>query len=406
MLESKKPLKRILVATTLYPNSNQHRHGIFVETRLRHLLKSGEVEAQVIAPVPWFPFKIASMAQYSVYADIPKYEQRNGINVFHPRYLVIPKIGMLLTPFFLALSLFFCARKIRKNGFKFELLDGHYFYPDGVATAIVAKTLKVPYLITARGTDLNLISSYKIPRKLMRWAAIGAAGNITVSAALKEKLRDIGVPPDNIHVLRNGVDTELFVIHDTQAVRKQMNLTGNILISVGNLVEPKGHALIVRALSQLPGCNLLIIGSGEQLPELKQTARELKVSDRVQHIEEVSQSELAKIYSVADLLILASSREGWPNVLLESMACGTPVVATRVGGTPEIVKAPEAGCLIDQRSTDAIVSGVSASLKLIHPPEATRRYAESFSWEQTINGLTSLLDRVISRSGSNTINNQ
>ncbi|MDF1643128.1 MAG: glycosyltransferase family 4 protein [Pseudomonadales bacterium] len=403
MLEKKGPLKRILVATTLYPNANQHRHGIFVETRLRHLLKSGEVEAQVVAPVPWFPFKIASMEHYSIYTDIPKYEQRNGIEVFHPRYLVVPKIGMLLTPFFLAMSLFFCARKIRKNGFKFELLDGHYFYPDGVATAIVAKILKVPYLITARGTDINLISSYKIPGKLIRWAAMGAAGNITVSAALKEKLTNLGIAPDNVHVLRNGVDTELFVKHDTQTVRKQMNLAGSILISVGNLVEPKGHALVVQALKKLPDCSLLIVGSGEQRSELMQAAEELGVSDRIQHIEEVSQPELAKIYSAGDLLILASSREGWPNVLLESMACGTPVVATRVGGTPEIVKAPEAGCLIDERSTDAIVLAVKAMLESAPQPDATRRYAEKFSWQQTIHGLTDLLNKILVRPTSNTV---
>ncbi|MBV1914290.1 MAG: glycosyltransferase family 4 protein [Pseudomonadales bacterium] len=399
-------IKRILVATTLYPNANQNRHGIFVETRLRQLLKSGEVEAQVVAPVPWFPFKIASMEQYSIYADVPKHEQRNGIEVFHPRYLVIPKIGMLLTPIFLAISLFFCARKIKKNGFRFELLDGHYFYPDGVATAVVAKLLKVPYLITARGTDINLISNYKIPGKLIRWAARGAAGNITVSAALKEKLTSLGVAADKVHVLRNGVDAELFVMHDSQKTRKELNLTGTVLVSVGNLVEPKGHALVVQALKQLPDCNLLIVGKGEQLTDLKRIADELNVSDRIQYINEVSQSELAKIYSAADLLILASSREGWPNVLLESMACGTPVLATRVGGTPEIVTAPEAGCLIDERSADSIAAGVKALLQSSPRSEDTRRYAEKFSWKQTITDLVGLLDKILISSSPITAKSQ
>jgi len=399
-------MKRILVATTLYPNANQSRHGIFVETRLRQLLKNSEVEAQVVAPVPWFPFKIASMEQYSIYADVPKHEQRNGIEVFHPRYLVIPKIGMLLTPFFLAISLFFCARKIRKNGFRFELLDGHYFYPDGVATALVAKMLKVPYLITARGTDINLISNYKIPGKMIRWAARGAARNITVSSALKDKLTSLGVAADKVHVLRNGVDAELFVMHDPQKIRKDMSLTGTVLVSVGNLVESKGHALVVQALKQLPDCNLLIVGKGEQLTDLKRIADELNVSGRIRYIDEVSQSDLAKIYSAADLLILASSREGWPNVLLESMACGTPVVATRVGGTPEIVTAPEAGCLIDERSVDEITKGIRALLE--SPPQSaeTRRYVEAFSWNQTIAELVDLLDSVMINPMSKTASSQ
>jgi len=399
-------MKRILVATTLYPNANQSRHGIFVETRLRQLLKNSEVEAQVVAPVPWFPFKIASMEQYSIYADVPKHEQRNGIEVFHPRYLVIPKIGMLLTPFFLAISLFFCARKIRKNGFRFELLDGHYFYPDGVATALVAKMLKVPYLITARGTDINLISNYKIPGKMIRWAARGAARNITVSSALKDKLTSLGVAADKVHVLRNGVDAELFVMHDPQKIRRELSLIGTVLVSVGNLVESKGHALVVQALKQLPDCNLLIVGKGEQLTDLKRIADELNVSGRIRYIDEVSQSDLVKIYSAADLLILASSREGWPNVLLESMACGTPVVATRVGGTPEIVTAPEAGCLIDERSVDEITKGIRALLE--SPPQSaeTRRYVEAFSWNQTIAELVDLLDSVMINPMSKTASSQ
>ena len=395
MESNKRVKKRILVATTLFPNKNQKRHGIFVATRLRHLLASGEIEAQVIAPVPWFPFKFPSMGKYSIYADIPAHEECNGIQVFHPRYLVIPKIGMLLTPFFLAISLFFCAIKVRKSGFKFDLLDGHYFYPDGIATAIVAKLLKVPYVITARGTDINLISKFRIPAKLIRWAAAGASANITVSRALKDKMVALGVSPEKIAVLRNGVDTNLFVMNDPALIRQKLKITGTVLLSVGNLVELKGHSLIVQALAELPDCKLIIVGQGEEHEKLQRIAMELNVSDRVIYIKDVSQSELARIYSAADLLILASSREGWPNVLLESMACGTPVLATRVGGTPEIVNAKEAGLLIDERSTDSIVSGVKRLLNSPPLSEDTRKYAENFSWDCTVTELATLLDKVV-----------
>ena len=93
----------ILTITTLYPNQKQFRHGVFIETRLRHLVETRKIKARVVAPVPWFPFKSDRFKQYAIYAEVAKFEQRHGIDIYHPGYLVIPKIGMLLTPFFMAL---------------------------------------------------------------------------------------------------------------------------------------------------------------------------------------------------------------------------------------------------------------------------------------------------------------
>ncbi len=119
---------RLLVITTLYPNAVQQRHGIFVETRLRQLMAEGDVAAEVIAPVPWFPFSGSRFGEYGRYRQVPALEQRHGVTVHHPRYLVIPKVGMLLTPFFLALSVWLTVAGLRRRGLQYDLVDGHYYY--------------------------------------------------------------------------------------------------------------------------------------------------------------------------------------------------------------------------------------------------------------------------------------
>lgn len=387
----------LLVITTLFPNCIQHRHGIFVETRLNKILETGEARATVIAPVPWFPFKSERCKQYSQYVDVPAIEKRNETVVYHPRYLVIPKIGMLVTPLFLALSILWCIRKVKKSGYEFDLIDSHYFYPDGVAVALVAKFLKVPFVISARGSDINLISEYHWPRKMILWAADCAAASITVSSALKTKMVSFGVDPEKINVLRNGVDHTVFSPQDHNRMRKKYGLEKTTLLSVGNLVELKGHDLVIESLKDLPECELLIVGSGELEHSLKALADKLQVSTRVRFMGTLKQTELVDLYSAVDILVLASSREGWANVLLEAMACGTPVAATNVGGTPEVVCSEAAGILIDDRNPQEIVKAVNVLLENRIKRCTTKIYAEGFCWKNIVNSQIALYKEVLAQ---------
>jgi teichuronic acid biosynthesis glycosyltransferase TuaC len=387
----------LLVITTLFPNSIQHRHGIFIETRLNKILETGKACATVIAPVPWFPVKSYRFQQYSQYVDVPPVEQRNGTVIYHPRYLVIPKIGMLLTPFFLALSILMCIRKVKKSGYGFDLIDAHYFYPDGVAVALVAKFLKIPFVISARGSDINLITEFRWPREMILWAAKHAKASITVSTALKAKMVSIGADAEKIHVLRNGVDHTVFAPKDHQKMREKFGFGKTTLLSVGNLVELKGHDLIIKSLQYLPECELLIVGSGELEKSLKALADKLKVSDRVRFMGTLKQIELVDLYSAVDILVLASSREGWANVLLEAMSCGTPVAATNVGGTPEAVCAEAAGVLIQVRDPQGVVTAINIILKKQIKRYDTQCYAEGFSWELVIKNQIELYKGVLAQ---------
>lgn len=382
----------ILTYTTLYPNAAQPHHGIFVEQRLRRLVGSGDIGARVVAPVPWFPVSAAWAGRYARYARVPAREERHGIEMYHPRYLTIPKIGMTAAPWLLALA---SLRALRRAVDAFDLIDAHYFYPDGAAAALLGQWLSKPVVITARGTDVNLIGQYALPRRMIRWAAARSAGVIAVCQALKDRLIELGAEPANITVLRNGVDLSLFRPLDRGVARSQLGLRRRTLLSVGSLLRSKGHDVAIEALVSLPDTDLVIVGEGPERGAFEKLAAARGLSERVRFAGSIAQEELARYYSAADALVLPSVREGWTNVLLEAMACGTPVVASRVGGTPEIVRAPQAGILVEERTAAAFVSALRQLFEHYPDRAATRRYAEEFGWDETVRRQIALYRRIV-----------
>lgn len=388
---------KILTFSTLFPNEDRPGHGIFVETRLQHLVASGEVQAKVVAPIPWFPFRHSGFGRYASFARAPQQEIRSGLSVVHPRYLSLPKIGMTVAPFLLANAAKTAIQNILDEGYDFDLIDAHYFYPDGVAAAALGRHFNKPVVITARGSDITQIAQYRLPRKMICSAAAHAAGVITVCNALRDEIIKLGVDARHVTSLRNGVDLQRFQPIDRENVRGILELTQFTLLSVGHLVPVKGHELAIAALPLLPDAKLLIAGDGPERKKLEDLTQKLCVGDRVTFLGALPQSKLTSYYNAADALVLASSREGWANVLLESMACGTPVVASNVWGTPEVVAAPEAGVLMSERTPEAVADAVNR-LRTHYPDRAaTRRYAERFSWDDTTSGQIQLFRRVLDR---------
>ena len=388
---------KVLLFSSLYPSTVRPIHGIFVETRLRELLKTGQVQAKVVAPVPWFPSKSPRFGEYAQFAATPRFEHRNGLDVHHPRYLLLPKVGMNLAPYTMALGALSTVRRLQREGFDFDLIDAHYYYPDGVAAGLLAKWLGKPFFVTARGTDLNLIPEYPFPRKLILKTASAASGSIGVCKALIDSLEQLGADPVKLHTLRNGVDLERFTPEPRELARQRLGLQtqGPYLLSVGHLIERKGHHIAIEALVALPGVTLLIAGSGPEERALKSLASRLGVSDRVHWAGVVPQAELRWWYSAADVLTLCSSREGWANVLLEAMACGTPVIATDIWGTSEVVSSEAAGRLMERRDARALADAWHDLMSAMPARAATRQYAEGFSWNATTQGQLQLFESVV-----------
>lgn len=380
---------RLLTFTTLYPNACQPNHGVFVENRLRHLVESSEATSTVLAPIPWFPGRAPTRA-------VPLMEERHGLTVHHPRFLAVPSVGKVSNP----LSLFHTARRaldrLIREGLCFDVIDAHYLYPDGVAAMWLGQHFGRKVAITARGSDTSEWPAYALPGRLIRRAIRQADALIAVSASLKQGLVALGAPDDKVTVLRNGVDLHQFrPATDRAAARVALGMPGPTLLSVGHLITRKRLHLTIEALASLPEYHLVVVGDGPERATLEDLATRLGVSDRVRFAGSQPHNRLPLYYAAADVMVLASSREGWANVLLESMACGTPVVATSAWGTREAVASPEAGIVVDEATGAAIAAAVRTLTERRLAREATRAYAEGFSWDATTSGQITLFRRLV-----------
>ena len=392
---------RTLLFSTLFPSSVRPGHGIFVQTRLRELLATGAVDVRVVAPVPWFFSSHPRFGDYALHARTPRRETLQGVPVFHPRYLLPPKVGMTIAPLSMALAAVPVVRSILAEGFDFDLIDAHYYYPDGVAAALLSQWFGKPLVVTARGSDINLIAQYRGPRRMMQWTARKAAASIGVSQALADAIGQWDIDPEKLHVMRNGVDLERFRPSPQDESRTRLGLQGRpLLLSVGNLVPLKGHDLTIAAFASLlpeyPDAQLVLVGAGPERARLEAQVRTLGLEGRVLLPGSVANTELPLWFSAADLSVLSSSREGWANVLLESMACGTPVVATRRGGTPEVVTDAAAGQLVDVRDAEHIAAAIRTVLRSPPSRARVREHASRFGWQATSQAQLTLF-RTIAR---------
>jgi len=388
----------ILTISSLYPNNKDPKHGIFVETRLRQLVAHyPEVKPVVIAPVPWFPFSNKVFGEYAKYAGVKYCEERHGITIYHPKYLVLPKIGMYLTPKLMANAIEKVIEKLIGEGRQFDIIDGHYFFPDGVAITKVANKFSLPFTCTARGTDINLIPQLPKAKRLIQGVFEKADHLMAVCKALADEMLVVGAPSEKVTALRNGVDLTLFKSSTEQeqmALKASFDIDTELVMSVGWLIERKGHYLVIEALQQCPDVTLAIAGNGPDEANLKSLVDKLGLKNRVRFLGALSQPELSRWFRAADATVLASSREGWANVLLESMASGTPVVATNVWGTPEVVAEFDAGELVE-RNSDSIANGILNVLSNKRNRLDTRAYAEKFDWQATSDGQMNIFNSII-----------
>jgi len=357
------------------------RHGIFVEERLRQLVQSGKLSAEVIALRPGRG-KARSVGE------------RHGIRIHYLPVPTLPLITNWIDP-----VLWSHAVRPVVSGFVEQMgddiiLDGHFLYPDGAATALLGRRFGLPVVLTARGSDVNVKCENPVIRRWVRWACESSAAIVTVSKALKKRLAELGVEANKIHVLRNGVDLDKFDLTDSGHDNSGSD-AGLSLLSVGHLVEAKGHQLLIEAIARIPEARATIIGEGPDEYSLRQLAEGLGVSGRVIFLGHVPHGDLAEYYRAADATVLASSREGMPNVVLESLACGTRVVATDVGGIAEVVVSPEAGFLMFDRSMTSLLNALRQLQNSSCKREVTRQYAAAnLGWQPTIDRQVDLYEKV------------
>jgi len=356
---------RILTYTSLFPNSEQPNLGVFVYQRVAHLARRRGNEVVVIAPVPYFP-KWAPGETWKVFGRIPRREQIGGLPVEHPRYPLIPKISMTLHALYMALGTESAARRLHKQ-YVFDCIDAHFAYPDGTAAVLLGKLLGLPVIVTARGTDATLYPTYRLIRPMLRWTYRQSSGIVAVSESLKEAILELGLSGERVRTIANGIDAERFTPIGREEARRRLGIPEGVpvIVSVGNLNELKSQHLLVSAVLLLsqryPTLRLYLIGEGLQRSHLLEQIDRSHLQTQVSLVGRVENEELGTWFSAANMSCLVSSREGWPNVVTESLACGTPVVAARTGGIPEIMTSAEQGVFVE-RNPDSIAKGIEIAL--------------------------------------------
>lgn len=381
---------RILTLSSLFPGSAQPRHGVFVRERLADYRARFGAEIRVVAPVPFWPSFLPSQ-RYAAFAKAPRREEFGGFVIEHPRYLMIPKVGVRAQGVLYEYGVRSTVRRLHRES-RFDVLDAHYAYPDGFAAALLKRRMKVPLVLTVRGTDVNLLPKVPGLATQIRFALESADRVVAVAQALADLAIAAGAAPEKTVVLRNGVDGAKFRPLDPAQCRADLGIPQGrrVLVTVGFLVARKGHALLLDALAAIPAPErpyLVVAGDGPESSALSERVVRLGLGDDVRFLGSVDHADLSRVYSAGDLSVLASDREGWPNVVLESMACGTPVVATAVHGVPEILRDPSVGRLVDPRDSATLARVLREALSVSFDRAAVRRFAEAHDWSATSEGL-------------------
>lgn len=359
---------RVLLFSTVFPNASLPHHGVFVRERMKGMIEAsaGEIEVRVVAPTPWFP--LVSGLRPGFRPQAPAEEIQEGVPVLHPRFLSVPGILKCLDGLFLFLGTLPVLMRLRRE-FRFDVIDAHFVYPEGLAAVLAGLVFRVPVTLTLRGM-LPLLAPFRLRRPQLRFALRRAARVIAVSESLKRDAVDLGIPPERVRVIGNGIDPGLFHPIDRTEARRSLGLPkyGPLLVSVGTLAPRKGFHLVMEAMAKLkkswPTLRFAIVGGdgaeAAMTAELRQLAGRLGIEDRVIFAGPKKRGELASWYAAADLFVLATAHEGCPNVVLEALACGTPVVATPVGSIPELL-GPETGILVE-RDVPSIAAGIDQAL--------------------------------------------
>ncbi|MFM1872146.1 MAG: hypothetical protein RL398_1568, partial [Planctomycetota bacterium] len=311
-------MTHIVTFTNLFPNSVQPTHGTFVRERMRRVVAAGGFAWTVVAPVP----AVIAPLRWGIFREqsrIPVAEVYDGVDCRHPRYRHWPGFSLRRQAAAMARGARDTMRELAARGP--IVVDAHYLWPDGVAAAMLADELGVPFAWTARGTDVNVIAGDAyVAAELRRWAP-RATFVAAVSRALADRTAEVtGLPREAVHEVRNGVDLARFRPGDAQAARRALGLPteGKLLLGVGRLVPGKGFAVAARAVASLPAdVRLVLVGDG---PERAEIAAAL--GERVIFLGKRGPEQVAEAFRAADLFVMPSEREGWPNVVTEALASG------------------------------------------------------------------------------------
>ncbi|MEP7350023.1 MAG: glycosyltransferase [Sphingorhabdus sp.] len=386
---------RILTLSTLFPAGPRPNFGIFVERQTATLAALPDVDVNIINPIGIAPWPLNISDSYSTLKALQPHENWRGLDVYRPRFMAVPKIGGRLNPMMIARAVLPLARRLHAEK-PFDLIDAEFFYPDGPAAMRLSAALGIPFTIKARGGDIHHWGRQPGCAKRLLQAADKAAGLLAVSGALKADMVALGMDEAKIMVHYTGLDQSRFTPRDRANEKARLGITGPLILSVGALIPRKNQALLIEALTQLPDATLMLAGHGPRESDFRDLAAKLGVEDRVTFMGSVAHDDLPALYAAADVMALVSESEGLANAWVEALACGTPVVASDVGGIRELVKSPDAGRIVD-RNVSAIVAAAQDLLANPPPRAAVAASVAQFSWDENARALACFFRRIVEK---------
>jgi glycosyltransferase involved in cell wall biosynthesis len=385
------PGLRVLAITKIFPNAAEPLAAPFNRQQFAALRE--HCELTIMATIPWFPGAglLSKWSTAGKLAKVPRRETIHGMDVTHPRTLFVPKLAMATWGPLYAASI---APAVAPYRNKIDLVLGTWAYPDGFAAVVAARLLGVPCVVKLHGSDINLIAKEPGPRRMTAWALPQAARIVAVSRALADEAVAMGVDRDRVSIVMNGVDGDLFKPRDRVAARTQLELPdGPLAVYVGNLKPEKGVLDLGKAwpavLRHVPNATLLVIGDGPLRGELASMTKPL--GERVRLIPRQPLESVPSYLAAADILVLPSHSEGTPNVVLEALASGRRVVATSVGGVPDLITSHKLGSLVPPRDPDALAEALTLALREPYDANEVARLGARGGWAASAAALHDVL---------------
>jgi teichuronic acid biosynthesis glycosyltransferase TuaC len=390
---------RVLVLSRAYPNNVVELMGLWVERLVRH--SKSFCEPVVVSPVAYCPPLLGIPENFARFRRVDRYREHDGIGVFHPRMLAGP--GYSLYNF--EGKLYYAAvknlidRLWRES--KFDLIHAHFTYPDGVVAAQLGRRYGVPVVITEH-VPWDVWGSYPKVREQAIWALGESAYHISVSRPARSSVERYAGPRQNLIVIPNGVDGTVFRLSSDEHGR-----VPNRILFVGAVRPVKGVDILLRSIRLLRdrGREASLIVAGEPFfgsyqkeeTRLRYMTRDLQLQDWVHFIGKQSPSEVAALMARSGVVVLPSRAESFGSVLIEALACGTPVVATRCGGPEDIVN-EQVGVLVRPEDPEALAKGIEHVLdhQTDYDPAKLRAYAlENFGLERVGRRLAHVYENAV-----------
>jgi len=390
---------KILVLSYLYPNSIYPHYGIFVHNRLKAVSRYHEVK--VINPVPWFP-GCGYLERYKNYDKIPLKEAIDGVEVYHPRFFVIPRFLKIIDTITYMLAVMPLTKKVYKH-FPFDLVDLHWTYPDLPTGVAIKKKYAKKMLVTLRGKEAFHLHDAGLRKMVVQRFLKYADHVISLSSEMTAIAWAKGVGRNKTTIIRNGVDTDAFFYIPKEKAREKLSLpnTSLIILGVGSLIRRKGFDRVLKALPEImkehPNAKFYIVGTqgpeGDYRKKLRQKITNLQLTDRVVFVGGVKNDSLVYWYNAADLFCLSSRGEGSPNVLTEALACGCPSITTDVGAAKEILVTDIMGKVVSNNS-GGISRGLVDMVGMAYDRISIAALIKEYDWDWCANQVCTIYQQV------------